>query len=119
MMHKPISRDPLKFDEAMYDDLDPGIVEVVRFLHGHGFETTDSGDGVSKLDPDFKWHDPHCWTVPHVAVRTTLVSGFSDARKVQELLWSLDEDWYVEFTFIPSCDSVSIVCSKFRPEDVE
>ena len=30
------------------DDLDPGIVKLVRALREAGFETTDSGDGVSK-----------------------------------------------------------------------
>ena len=33
-----------------YDDLDPGIRETVRWLHGHGFLTCDSGDGMSKGD---------------------------------------------------------------------
>lgn len=44
-----------------YDDLDPGIRGVVRFLNLNGFRTTDSGDGVSKAGSgqDF---DP----VPHV-----------------------------------------------------
>ena len=32
-----------------YDDIDPGIREVVRWVNSLGFETTDSGDGVSKL----------------------------------------------------------------------
>lgn len=31
-----------------YDDLDPGIRETVRRLNAAGFETSDSGDGVSK-----------------------------------------------------------------------
>lgn len=31
-----------------HDTLDPGIRDLVMFLHGAGFHTTDSGDGVSK-----------------------------------------------------------------------
>lgn len=31
-----------------YDDIDPGIREVVIALNGSGFRTSDSGDGVSK-----------------------------------------------------------------------
>lgn len=32
-----------------YDELDPGIREVVRLLRAHGLHTCDSGDGVTKL----------------------------------------------------------------------
>lgn len=32
-----------------YDELDPGIREVVRWLRYLGFDTTDSGDGVTKV----------------------------------------------------------------------
>jgi hypothetical protein len=31
------------------DGLDPGIRQLVIYLDGHGFETCDSGDGVSKV----------------------------------------------------------------------
>ncbi len=31
-----------------YEALDPGIRWLVRLLNKHGFETTDSGDGVTK-----------------------------------------------------------------------
>jgi hypothetical protein len=34
--------------EPDYDELDPGIREVVRLLFGAGFGTTDSGDGKTK-----------------------------------------------------------------------
>jgi hypothetical protein len=33
-----------------YNKLDPGIRNVVRLLHYWGYKTTDSGDGVTKLD---------------------------------------------------------------------
>ena len=35
-----------------YDDLDPGIRQVVRWLTEQGFSTCDSGDGRSKFDAD-------------------------------------------------------------------
>ena len=41
-----------------YNDLDPGIREVVWWLRSHGFHTTDSGDGVSK------WANPPEWMAP-------------------------------------------------------
>ena len=35
-----------------YDDLDPGIREVVRWLNDNGFDTNDSGDGKAKFNED-------------------------------------------------------------------
>lgn len=46
-----------------YEQLDPGIRDAVRWFHDLGYETTDSGDGVTKAP------DPSCvmpW--PHVCV---------------------------------------------------
>ncbi len=43
-----------------YDKLDPGIRETVRWLRGLGFNTTDSGDGVSKRPGD-------CVCQPHMS----------------------------------------------------
>jgi hypothetical protein len=41
-------------DTVPWDNLDPGIRRLVRLLVDHGFETTDSGDNVSKFDADGK-----------------------------------------------------------------
>ena len=49
--------------EVPYHALDPGIVGVVRRLNEFGYETTDSGDGVSKPDVG------RVFDFPHVAVR--------------------------------------------------
>lgn len=46
-----------------YDDLDPGIRQVVRWLNDNSFVTTDSGDGVSKP------HADEVLDVPHVSIR--------------------------------------------------
>ncbi len=35
--------------EFDYDQLDPGIRQTVRLIHEFGFETTDSGDGITKI----------------------------------------------------------------------
>ncbi len=57
------------------NELDPGIRRTVAFLREHGFDTTDSGDGVSKFQPDSRWYvpdDPEAWSqAPHVVIRTT------------------------------------------------
>ena len=44
-------------------DLDPGIRDLVVYLRSCGFETTDSGDGVSKPD------DERVFQVPHIVAR--------------------------------------------------
>ena len=36
-------------DDAWLDDVDPGIRRTVAWLRSHGFNTTDSGDGVTKF----------------------------------------------------------------------
>lgn len=60
--------------EADLLELDPGIRQLVFYLRGEGYNTTDSGDGVSKfegLDPDAK-EDTHCIPLayPHVFMTT-------------------------------------------------
>ena len=49
-----------------YDDLDPGIRRTVHWLRAHGFETTDSGDGVSKTQAIF---DGEALDVPHAFMK--------------------------------------------------
>ena len=49
------------------EPFDPGIGATVRWLQGLGYETTDSGDGVSKPQA---WYDSgEAMPVPHVNVR--------------------------------------------------
>lgn len=43
-----------------YDELDPGIRDLVRFLRErHGFNTTDSGDGSKAATMDCAMPFPH------------------------------------------------------------
>ncbi|XXX79134.1 hypothetical protein WMF30_10210 [Sorangium sp. So ce134] len=41
-----------KYHGNSIDNLDPGIRRTVHWLRENGFETTDSGDGVSKFQDD-------------------------------------------------------------------
>jgi hypothetical protein len=45
-----------------YSEIDPGVRRLVRWLNELGFETTDSGDGVSKPDMEC------ALAVPNVAI---------------------------------------------------
>jgi len=49
---------------APTNELDPGITEVVALLQGWDFETTDSGDGVTKLRAG--WSPDEALDIPHV-----------------------------------------------------
>lgn len=48
-----------------YEDLDPGIREVVRLVNSLGFKTADSGDGVSKRGTPM---EDGMLGIPHVAI---------------------------------------------------
>lgn len=49
-------------NEINYEELDPGVRQLVRILNNEGFVTTDSGDGYSK-DEEARWMD-----CPHVCI---------------------------------------------------
>lgn len=42
-----------------YEELDPGIRQLVRILNNRGFVTTDSGDGYSKDEEARVFDQPH------------------------------------------------------------
>lgn len=51
-------------DDFDYEQLDPGIRRVVRLLREASFDTTDSGDGVTKLAAGWDREEVH--DQPHV-----------------------------------------------------
>lgn len=66
-------------------DLDPGIVEVVRWLNAHGFETCDSGDGRSKFAAD-KGPDPCAMAFPNVAMIVAADRLAAECDRLRDLL---------------------------------
>lgn len=53
-----------------YNEIDPGVRETVRWLRErHGFDTFDSGDGVSRIDPNLEDHEQLWGIMPHVGIR--------------------------------------------------
>ena len=73
---------PNDSDEPDYDELDPGIREVVRLLRKHHFDTTDSGDGVSKdADPGEVLDYPHV----HVFVRVPQVQRYNATSRTLDV----------------------------------
>ena len=57
-----------------WDYLDPGIRETVRLLRDAGFETTDSGDGVSKPEVG------RCLSFGHVFIEVSPDKLISEAN---------------------------------------
>ena len=66
-----------------YNNLDPGIRDLVRDLNTRGFITTDSGDGVSKPEFARVLHERHvfiaCDPSNMVAKTEELAAIYSDA----------------------------------------
>lgn len=79
-----------------YDQLDPGIREVVRVLRGYGYHTTDSGDGITKLGEMGCVIDQ-----PHVVIALEFpFNAIHDALALKERLrHSFDEPWEVQASY--------------------
>lgn len=65
--------------------LDPGIVAAVTFMRGHGFETTDSGDGVSKGGVGAGEADVLAF--PHVFAVVSPAAMVAEADRLAALPW--------------------------------
>jgi hypothetical protein len=63
-----------------YEQLDPGIRKVVRWMRENGFETTDSGDGETKTDMDC------AFDMPNVAVHCTRADLFIEADRLADMI---------------------------------
>lgn len=99
-------------DRPNYDELDPGIREIVRRLNDGGFLTTDSGDGVSKPR---EWFDAgDAIPYPHVVIASSPMGLAQEALAVARLL---GPDWSVEGTFVASTGSAYVFAS--QPPQVE
>jgi len=80
---------------VLYDELDPGIREVVRWLNDNGFKTVDSGDGKTKFtedgkplpewesaDPEFDMVIPH----PHVVIEVVPDALVAETDRLHRLV---------------------------------
>ena len=95
-----------------YNELDPGIVDVVRFLNKHGFTTTDSGDGVTKFNSSCEPLMQCAIPFPHVISTTTPATLIDEATRMQALFdgaVGVFDDWTVEANFKPSEPDTAIL----------
>ena len=100
------------------DTLDLGIKDLVLELNRRGWNTTDSGDGVSKFDPDYPFYDPEAIPFPHVVIRPGCTpsrppaqSYVTAAFEVQSLLDEIAPEFIAELIFWPKCEEAIIFCS--------
>lgn len=110
-VYNPVAKTarPKPSDEVALDALDPGIRNVVSFLRSRGFETTDSGDGVSKPA------DERVFEVPHVAIPSTpsamvLEADYLDALMLEEF----GEGWHVEASYSTEGRSAILLVLKVK-----
>lgn len=97
---------PLHDDD--YAKLDPGISLVVRWLRIHGFETTDSGDGVSKVDAIA---EGEALAEPHVFMVCKPSDMIAEAHRLLGLLENLDAQGAgarIEASYNPN-DGIAII----------
>lgn len=101
-------------------ELDPGIMNLVMALRASGWNTTDSGDGVSKRNPESPNYQPDALPFRHVVIRldaddlgiadwlSSHVVAMHFVERAQLLQQQLDNyetngGWAVELTYWP-CD---------------
>lgn len=80
-----------------YDQLDPGIRDIVKLLHDNGFDTTDSGDGISKSKDG--WPENEIIPYPHVFCVDTVNTLINESWR---LLKILPKGWKVEASYSPN-----------------
>lgn len=83
-----------------YEELDEGIRHVVRYLRGVGYDTTDSGDGLSKFAAGT--NDECTLRVPHVVVRLdrSHKRPIETARRLRDVLvGEFGKGWEVQASY--------------------
>lgn len=94
-------------DEKTLAEVDPGIRDLVRRLNEIGFETTDSGDGVSK--PADWYISGEAMPYPNVACVTT---PFWMVQEANLLAATLGREWNVEASYNPRDGKAILLATK-------
>jgi hypothetical protein len=102
-------------DDFDHAQLDPGIFKIVLLLRAHGFVTTDSGDGVSKIG---KMDD--VLPFPHVVVRLDdEATMIAETRRLGLLALELGDGWHVEMSWSPGGPAVAMLIGEGMARMVE
>lgn len=91
-----------------YEELTPGIRQVVRWLRENGFETTDSGDGITNVALGMEG----ALDVPHVfMVAVNPAAGIDECNRLHALLLAhglMPESGTIQLMYDPS-DGVTVI----------
>ena len=90
-----------------YSELDPGIRDVVRAMRDAGFNTTDSGDGVSKPKDDMC-----ALEYPHVFAVTEPALMIAETDRLGALL---GPEWHVEGQYSANDGKAFLSAAKMDP----
>lgn len=92
-----------------FDELDPGIAATVLKLRAAGFETTDSGDGISKFKLGIA--DETTIPFPHIAVQSSRFGIIDDADRLHVFLKAhgLHDGAQIEATYDPADQSAILL----------
>lgn len=89
------------------DELDPGIRDIVILLRANGFDTTDSGDGVSK---PANWYESGCaMPVPNVAAT---VRHWEMIEEAERMVAILGDGWTVQASYSTHDKSCILLATK-------
>jgi hypothetical protein len=103
-----------------YDELDPGIRETVRWLRQHGFNTTDSGDGVSKPADERVFSEPHvvviCSGKDLITETDRLNALIAEKQLSMPNLWLDRDSFTIEGSYSP-VDKLGAILLIRRPYD--
>jgi hypothetical protein len=103
-------------DDLNYSNLDPGIRDVVRLLRERGFNTTDSGDGVSKVAK----HGPMDGVLPfpHVVALLDEETMISETKRLGRLALEIGSEWHVEMSWSPGGPAVAMLIGPEREDGI-
>ena len=80
--------------------LTPGIRKTVLWLRSHGYDTTDSGDGVTNVEAGMEC----ALDIPHVCMMTTPLKMVAASRNLLDLVTSVGikaEQGMIEASYDP------------------
>ena len=97
-------------DAKLYRYLDPGIRDVVRYLREREFNTTDSGDGVTKIQK--YGNEVGALPFKHVVIECSLKDMIQEADRASLAMEDHRDEWLVEAIYCPTRSSVIIFVSE-------
>lgn len=99
-------------DQLDYQQLDPGIRKTVAYLRGLGFDTTDSGDGKTKVEAIAAGE---ALPFPHVCILAAPDQLVANCRLLQDLIEHVPGA-HVEGSY-DSADNVAIITVLDCPDE--